>query len=179
MSQPEYAEEPLRARPAPWDPEGPDPLAHLYAGPGAGPAERRGPTPAVPVPPTDPYADLPEPGVPAYLLPPGALPQQLPTSAPGSTDLVRPAAGVQPYRPEDREQHPLAERVAMLGWLSLGLSVTAPLAWYWGSRARADFRREPDRYDTTPVNLGWMLGVVQTIGLALALGLLGVIVLMS
>lgn len=163
---------------APPDPTGPDPLAHLYAGPGEMTAPVGRPWADDPRR-ADPYADLTPPGIPAYALVPTRGGAETRTAGGAESPPAPERPGVPAVALSGREEHPLAERVVLFGWLGLAISITGPLAWYWGNRARRDFRREPGRYRTVEVNIGWMLGILQTVGLVLAMALFAFLLIVA
>lgn len=87
-----------------------------------------------------------------------------------------------PYRhppyPPPKPRHPEAVTVLVLGcvataggFLTAGLATVAgPFAWVIGAKAKREIAAEPGRWDGEDlVNIGYVLGIVGTILLALAI----------
>ena len=82
--------------------------------------------------------------------------------------------GGQPYGMAPRE-HPQGTTVLVLGILGFFVVVTAPFAWYLGSKATKEIRASGAYYSNTQqINVGRILGIVVT--LLYGVGLLLVII---
>lgn len=62
-------------------------------------------------------------------------------------------------------EHPNSNLVLALGIAGFFfLGITAPFAWYYGSKARGEIARNPDKYiSSEKLTIGWILGIVNTI----------------
>lgn len=75
-----------------------------------------------------------------------------------------------PYGFDQRPEHPDSTLVLILGVVSLFAGITGPFAWYFGSRARGQMLREPQRWaPSTGLTVGWVLGIIGSLFLALGL----------
>jgi hypothetical protein len=132
---------------------------------------------------TAPQQPPPAPGQPPpYPPPPYAQPGQPPPYPPppyGQPPYGPPAYPFVPYQPKPR--HPQAITVMVLGCIALvgglftaGLATVAgPFAWWIGAKAKREIAAEPDRWsDEEMVTIGYILGIVATV--FLALGILGI-----
>lgn len=107
---------------------------------------------------------------PGYEPPQHQQPTVPPNAFPGATQYdpaaPTPNYGVPtPYGFDARPEHPDATLVLVLGVLALFTVVTAPFAWYYGSRARGHMAASPGRWSpSTSLTVGWVLGIVVTLG---------------
>lgn len=93
-------------------------------------------------------------------------------------DVPSPYGG-QPYGMAPQE-HPQGTTVLILGILGFFVAVTAPFAWYLGSKAMKEVRASGTTYSNEQqLNIGRILGMVFTIlyAVALVLGIIGVVLL--
>jgi hypothetical protein len=82
--------------------------------------------------------------------------------------------GGQPYGMAPQE-HPQGTIVLVLGILAFFVGITAPFAWYMGSKAMKEIRASGVRYSNeSQLNIGRILGMVLTI--LYAISLVGIIV---
>jgi hypothetical protein len=71
--------------------------------------------------------------------------------------------GGQPYGMAPQE-HPQGTIVLVLGILAFFVAVTAPFAWYMGSKAMKEIRTSGVRYSNeSQLNIGRILGMILTI----------------
>lgn len=84
------------------------------------------------------------------------------------TPYVQP--GYPPGYPMVLPDHPQATMVLVLGIVGFVVSgLTAPFAWYFGSKARKEIQANPGVYkDSGMLTVGWVLGIIGTCGLILA-----------
>ena len=101
---------------------------------------------------TPPYGQQPY-GAPAYGYQPNIAPYQQSQPYPYAYPIV--------------PEHPNSGAIFGLGIASLVISVTAPFAWYLGSKARKEIARgAPYRFSGLAMT-GWIIGMVYTILMAL------------
>lgn len=69
-------------------------------------------------------------------------------------------AGMQAFQPE----HPQGTTILVVGILSFVVcQLLGPVAWYMGSKARADVQASPTGYSNSSlITVGWVLGIVST-----------------
>lgn len=87
-----------------------------------------------------------------------------------------------PFGFDARPEHPDANLVLILGVAALFTVVTGPFAWYFGSRARAQLRAQPQRWSpSTGLTVGWALGILTSLGMIafVALMVFGMVALMA
>ena len=71
--------------------------------------------------------------------------------------------GGQPY-PMAPQEHPQGTTVLILGILGFFVGVTAPFAWYLGSKAMKEIRASGATYSNVQqINIGRILGMILTI----------------
>lgn len=71
--------------------------------------------------------------------------------------------GGQPY-PMAPQEHPQGTTVLILGILGFVVGVTAPFAWYIGSRSMKEIRASGQTYaNESQLNIGRILGMIVTI----------------
>lgn len=93
---------------------------------------------------------------------------------PGAGRYLPEGQGLNPYG-YSLPEHPDATTVLVLGGLGTICAVTAPFAWYLGSKARREMAEQPGRWaPSTGLNVGWVLGILVTL-----LVLLGVVAMIA
>ena len=75
-------------------------------------------------------------------------------------------------------EHPQSTTVLILGILSLFIGITGPFAWFLGSQARREVAANPGRWvPSGSLTVGYVLGIVSTLLMALMVGLFVIMVL--
>lgn len=108
--------------------------------------------------PTTPY------GQPSYPASPYGAPGPQPGQAFPGASQYHPA--VNPFGAQGMmREHPNATLVLVLGVLGFVVGgITGPLAWYFGSKARAEIAANPGRYtDNSSLTIGWVCGIISTL----------------
>ncbi len=73
-------------------------------------------------------------------------------------------------------EHPQSQTVMILGLVSLAVGVTGPIAWYMGAKAKKEIRQGAP-YQFGSGNIGYIVGIITSVGLALFVGFYALIIL--
>lgn len=137
---------------------------------------------ATPAPVVAPVQPPPQPG--PYGYPAAGYQQPMQQMQPMHMQQMQPMHMQQPMHPYYRygqlvqPDHPVSGTVLVLGILSFFFLVTAPFAWFMGSRAKKEVANGAPYRWSAAGQVGYVLGIIYSLGLAfiVAMFMLGIMV---